>query len=569
MGRGPNNLSQLSSSWFRSPQFACRRGAPAERARRSSVPLPNCVICSASRSPRSSWRRHRAPGAGRDRGRSRVGQDHRDGGTGGVAGRHRAGAPEQVLGLTSPTRRPASSPSGCARPCAGRVPRRRAATAPRAARLRSDGRTGRRGPTADLDVPRLRRRAARASTACGSASSPARGCSPTPPGSSSRRRCVRRTTGPIRRVALTCPTLVDEPARARRRARRAPASGTDDVREHDERCRRRGGRGGDPGRRSPGARGCAETALKRARPARLVDGLPATRARRGVARLRRPDGAAADSPRSRPEVGGDRARRVTGWCCSTSTRTPRSRSACCSPTLFGGATPGHPVTAVGDPCQAIYGWRGASVRTSTTSPSTSRTPTAARPHGTRSASTAAAASRSSTSPTLAPSCASATRASIRARGPGPNAARGRDHRRPVRDRARRRSSGSPTRSSRAHRTANRRDESRVLCATPRASARSTTRWSPATSRSRSSASADCSTLPEVADVVATLQVLDDPTANAACCGCSPARAGGSAPATCPARPPGAPPGGCRPRPGRRRPGRARSPRRSPGSTRPR
>ena len=41
----------------------------------------------------------------------------------------------------------------------------------------------------------------------------------------------------------------------------------------------------------------------------------------------------------------------------------------------------------------------------------------------------------------------------------------------------------------------------------------TTRWSAAASRSRWSGSAACSSLPEVADLVATLEVLDDPTAN--------------------------------------------------------
>ncbi|GAB3815673.1 hypothetical protein GCM10027605_63460 [Micromonospora zhanjiangensis] len=44
--------------------------------------------------------------------------------------------------------------------------------------------------------------------------------------------------------------------------------------------------------------------------------------------------------------------------------------------LYGG---GHPVTAVGDPCQSIYGWRGPAPAPWTGSRPSSRTPTAGRP----------------------------------------------------------------------------------------------------------------------------------------------------------------------------------------------
>ena len=58
-----------------------------------------------------------------------------------------------------------------------------------------------------------------------------------------------------------------------------------------------------------------------------------------------------------------RSGRRSGWCCWTSTRTPRPprRSCCagCSPARTPSDGLGHPVTAVGDPFQAIYGWRGA------------------------------------------------------------------------------------------------------------------------------------------------------------------------------------------------------------------
>ena len=59
---------------------------------------------------------------------------------------------------------------------------------------------------------------------------------------------------------------------------------------------------------------------------------------------------------------GDPARRPSRWCCSMSTKTPPQPRRCCCAGCSPG-TPseglGHPVTAVGDPFQAIYGWRGA------------------------------------------------------------------------------------------------------------------------------------------------------------------------------------------------------------------
>lgn len=67
---------------------------------------------------------------------------------------------------------------------------------------------------------------------------------------------------------------------------------------------------------------------------------------------------------TRPEVGRSCAR-SSGSSSSTSTRTPRWPSGCCSRRCSAAVRSrgpcGHAVTAVGDPCQAIYGWRGASV----------------------------------------------------------------------------------------------------------------------------------------------------------------------------------------------------------------
>ncbi len=100
------------------------------------------------------------------------------------------------------------------------------------------------------------------------------------------------------------------------------------------------------------------TALERIELAKAVGGVPSAQARARRDRLRRPDrarGAGRDrAPRDR------RRSTATGSprCCSTSTRTPTSpRPSSCARCSRGG----HPVTAVGDPDQNIYAWRGASL----------------------------------------------------------------------------------------------------------------------------------------------------------------------------------------------------------------
>ncbi len=119
------------------------------------------------------------------------------------------------------------------------------------------------------------------------------------------------------------------------------------------RCRRGRGRAA---RSRPAPRDYVDALRQRRALVPLVREYQRRQAATGRRRLRRPDAPGrASSPawtRSPPSSASASAR-----CCSTSTRTPGTRrSSCCA----GCSARGHPVTAVGDPFQSIYGWRGAS-----------------------------------------------------------------------------------------------------------------------------------------------------------------------------------------------------------------
>ncbi len=163
---------------------------------------------------------------------------------------------------------------------------------------------------------------------------------------------VRRWDGPLD-VEMQPAKVAERVRRARRRD--GQPSGQPGGRDAD-----RGRHGGDVVRRRQGRCGGQEGARAgrtRLQLLRLVEAFE--QAKRDALLLDYGDQIALAARLARPAGRRrGRAHRATGSSCSTSTRTPGSRQRMLLQRLFGG---GHPVTAVGDPAQSIYGFRGASV----------------------------------------------------------------------------------------------------------------------------------------------------------------------------------------------------------------
>ena len=359
-GPAARSPARAARSWSR----CSGAGRPVTQRPCSTRAAPHVVAASGRATRRSSWpgccacRRRRAEqtaiiaragGAAAGGGRRRLGQDRDDGRAGGVAGRQRATSsperdprphvhPQGGRGAGAPRSVPGSA-SSCAGSARGRArrPGRRAdrrhlplVRRPGGHRARPAVRVRAGGPAAHRGVALADRRRCRAQL---------------------RRRHDR--CGPSRRARSTDAVLA-----LAGRAGRAPG--------HPRRARRldrpvlRRGAGPTRARSTADVRqGCSPASGPGSQLLPLVrayDGAQGATSRRWTSATRWPAPRwwPATIPRSARSSG-----TASGWCCSTSTRTPATRRWCCCTSLFGG---GHPVTAVGDPCQSIYGWRGAQRR---------------------------------------------------------------------------------------------------------------------------------------------------------------------------------------------------------------
>ena len=323
-------------------------GAPGARPVRAGAARPPARRRRADRGAVRGHRGDTGPDGGDRRGGFR--QERDDGGPARLAGRERHGA-------AGAGTRPHVHPEGGSRARAagpgpaGRPAQRR----PGSQDCRARPGAGRRSPwrPGDLHLPRLRGAAGRRSRAARGARAVAAADHPGRLPGSSRPGWSRPTTGRWTRSAglprpspPRCSTFpASWPSTCARPADVAVRGGvagqpTRRAAQAVQRWRARSSNASEP------ASSCFRWWPPTPRPR------PPGRSSTTATRWRWPPGSPSTTRRSaRPSGPAIRS------CCSTSTRTPATRSWCCCEALFGG---GHPVTAVGDPCQSIYGWRGAS-----------------------------------------------------------------------------------------------------------------------------------------------------------------------------------------------------------------
>ena len=335
------------------------RGAHPARAGRGARPA------AAHRRAGRGDRRARPPGA--RRGGGGRGQDRDDGRARRLAGRHGAGAPGAGPGAdVHPQGRPAARRAGAL----AAAPPRRAHGCSTSSTPRGERRAALlAGEPTDRHLPRLRRAAGRRARAAAArrARRPAAGAD----GVVAARAPGGHAAGPTTSTSTVVPaTVTDLAARAGRASWGSTSSSPEAVRAHAERMAavlgrpRRAASGSGPSRRRPTSGGSRRSA----------SGWRCCRWWRRSPRASGPSGRST-SPTSSPSPR------------ASPTRTPRSATPeratyravlldeyqdtghaqrVLLRALFG-TRPGDPVrpggptvTAVGDPCQSIYGWRGAS-----------------------------------------------------------------------------------------------------------------------------------------------------------------------------------------------------------------
>ena len=170
-------------------------------------------------------------------------------------------------------------------------------------------------------------------------------------------RVVRRSAGPIRFASHHVPTLVNS-LLALDGELADHLLRPDDIREHDDAVRQEVAAAR---KQTVEVRKLAETALKRGEILQLVEEYQAYKGERGVVDFADQMALGARLAEECPEVAAVERSRYKVVLLDEYQDTSVSQRRMLTALFAAGDGRGHPVTAVGDPCQAIYGWRGASV----------------------------------------------------------------------------------------------------------------------------------------------------------------------------------------------------------------